>query len=164
MCTQNGFNSLFFNVYQLTTGTANRIFVCWWKFFAATDSAHLIYMRRAIIRFNKSRDTEPLKSKIITCKGTTCGWTKWKKKNQKRTTSTKNLHKSQPQEWLKEVHEPRKWNKNRNQIDGKNNKRQIKAETRSVKPATTTTSIYIKTNASTDRRCVLFFFVKLILF
>ena len=79
LCTQNGFNPFFFNVYQLTTGTANRIFVCWWKFFAATDSAHLIYMRRAIIRFNKSRDTEPLKSKIITCKGTTCGWTKWKK-------------------------------------------------------------------------------------
>lgn len=85
------------------------------------------------------------------------------KKKQRSTTSTKNLHKSQPQEWLKEVQEPRKWNKNRNQIDGKNNKRQIKAETCSVKATTTTASIYIKTNASTDRRCVLFF-VKLILF
>lgn len=45
-------------VDQLTTGTAshshNISCMRWWKKnSAATDSAHLIYMRRAIIRFNK---------------------------------------------------------------------------------------------------------------
>lgn len=73
----------------------------------ATDSAHLIYMNRAIIRFNNiSTNTQ---SRIA--KGTTCRWIlflcffffflEWARE---RLHNKNQINKSQPQKWLKEMY------------------------------------------------------------